>query len=461
MSNKNLKTCDSSELINENMLTETNTPFFFTENPILYQRYLDSFPPKEAYYYFPKGEEIIIPNKKNPEKSLRRIFFNTDFNEHEKKWLIEFNKIIDQHPENKLPEYWNDSYNLKYIYSENCKLEKAYERMINNINHQKKFFPLTFTPKDKVLTIINMGFCYVFGRDHQFRPIVIINTSILIKRIDEFSVDDLIRSGMFIVEFIKNKMFIKGQIENLIMIINFEDTNIISLPDKLKKTLMEINKNFVSILYKTYFIGVNFIIRLILKIVFAFLEKITVKKVVVLDNKKDKRIFENISPNNLEKRFGGEAENIDYEKGNLFPPFMPKNKEFLLKNEDKKNILISEEKYIQMVKDNLIIKESISPFILKKIEEEKEKNKLKNENNSIDENVNDDLNVNNLSCYYEFFNEKSFNNSINSNNNFFDYKNKSIKFKCNNFLNEINNFNNNKKLMNWKLFDNNQIIENK
>ena len=75
MSNKNLKTCDSSELINENMLTETNTPFFFTENPILYQRYLDSFPPKEAYYYFPKGEEIIIPNKKNPEKSLRRIFF--------------------------------------------------------------------------------------------------------------------------------------------------------------------------------------------------------------------------------------------------------------------------------------------------------------------------------------------------------------------------------------------------
>jgi hypothetical protein len=291
------------------MLTETNTPFFFIENPILYQRYLDSFPPKEAYYYFPKGEEIIIPNKKNPEKSLRRIFFNTEFNEHEKKWLIEFNKIIEQHPENKLPDYWNDSYNLKYIYSENCKLQKAYERMINNINHQKNFFPLTFTPKDKVLTIINMGFCYIFGRDHQFRPILIINTGILIKRIDEFSTDDLIRSGMFIIEFIKNKMFINGQIENLLMIINFEDTNLISLPDKLKKTFMEIDKNFVSILYKTYFIGVNFIIKIILKIVFAFLEKATAKKVVVLDNKKDKRILENISPNNLEKRFGGEAEN--------------------------------------------------------------------------------------------------------------------------------------------------------
>ena len=343
MLNKNLKTCDTSELINENLFTETNTPFFFIDNPILYQRYLDSFPPKEAYYYFPKGEEIIIPNKKNPEKSLRRIFFNTEFNDHEKKWLIEFNKIIDQHPENKLPDYWNDSYNLKYIYSENCKLQKAYERMINNINHQKNFFPLTFTPKDKVLTIINMGFCYIFGRDHQFRPILIINTGILIKRIDEFSTDDLIRSGMFIIEFIKNKMFINGQIENLVMIINFEDTNLISLPDKLKKTLMEIDKNFVSILYKTYFIGVNFIIKIILKIVFAFLEKATAKKVVVLDNKKDKRILENISPNNLEKRFGGEAENINYEKGNLFPPFMPKNKEFLLKNEDKKNILITEE----------------------------------------------------------------------------------------------------------------------
>ena len=28
MSNKYLKTSDTSELINENMLTETNTPFF-------------------------------------------------------------------------------------------------------------------------------------------------------------------------------------------------------------------------------------------------------------------------------------------------------------------------------------------------------------------------------------------------------------------------------------------------
>ena len=452
MSNKILKTCDTSELINENMLTETNTPFFFIENPILYQRYLDSFPPKEAYYYFPKGEEIIIPNKKNPEKSLRRIFFNTEFNEHEKKWLIEFNKIIEQHPENKLPDFWNDSYNLKYIYSENCKLQKAYERMINNINHQKNFFPLTFTPKDKALTIINMGFCYIFGRDHQFRPILIINTGILIKRIDEFSTDDMIRSGMFIIEFIKNKMFIKGQIENLLMIINFEDTNIISLPDKLKKTLMELNKNFVSILYKTYFIGVNFIIRLILKIIFAFLDKVTVKKVVVLDNKNDKRILENISPNNLEKRFGGEAENINYEKGNLFPPFMPKNKEFLLKNEDKKNILITEEKYIQMVKKDLIIKESISPFILKKIEEEKEKNELKNEINLIEENVNDDLNINNISCSYEFFDDKS--NNDKSNNNFFNYKNKTIKLKYNNFVNEINDFNNNKKLINWNIFNN-------
>ena len=456
MLNKNLKTCDTSELLNENLFTETNTPFFFIDNPILYQRYLDSFPPKEAYYYFPKGEEIIIPNKKNPEKSLRRIFFNTEFNDHEKKWLIEFNKIIDQHPENKLPDYWNDSYNLKYIYSENCKLQKAYERMINNINHQKNFFPLTFTPKDKVLTIINMGFCYIFGRDHQFRPILIINTGILIKRIDEFSTDDLIRSGMFIIEFIKNKMFINGQIENLVMIINFEDTNLISLPDKLKKTLMEIDKNFVSILYKTYFIGVNFIIKIILKIVFAFLEKATAKKVVVLDNKKDKRILENISPNNLEKRFGGEAENINYEKGNLFPPFMPKNKEFLLKNEDKKNILITEEKYIQMVKNNLIIKESISPFILKKIEEEKEKNNLKNKINLSEENIHDDnLNINNISCNFEFFNDLSDNNNVNNNNKFYNYKFKTIKLKYNNFINEINEFNNNKKLINWNLFSNN------
>jgi hypothetical protein len=65
-----------------NTFIETNTPFFI-ENPILYQRHILSLPPEESYFFFPKGEEIIIPNNKKPEKALRRIFFNTKYTNYE------------------------------------------------------------------------------------------------------------------------------------------------------------------------------------------------------------------------------------------------------------------------------------------------------------------------------------------------------------------------------------------
>ena len=90
-----------------------------------------ALPPKEAYYFFPKGEEIIIPHKKKPEKTLRRIY--TPYTEYEKNKLKEFKRIIKSYPENEklFPDYWNDAWNLMYIYSTDCDIPKAYERMIN------------------------------------------------------------------------------------------------------------------------------------------------------------------------------------------------------------------------------------------------------------------------------------------------------------------------------------------
>ncbi len=83
------------------------------------------------YYYFPKGEEIKIFNNKKLEKSLRRIYTNVPYTEKEQNWLVEFKAIIANHPENKLPDYWNDALNLAFVYSTECQIEKAYKRMID------------------------------------------------------------------------------------------------------------------------------------------------------------------------------------------------------------------------------------------------------------------------------------------------------------------------------------------
>ena len=67
---------------------------YYLKDPILAELHKKCLPPKESYYYFPKGEEIIIINRKKPIKSLRRIFYNSTFNNDEQKWLLELKQQI-------------------------------------------------------------------------------------------------------------------------------------------------------------------------------------------------------------------------------------------------------------------------------------------------------------------------------------------------------------------------------
>jgi hypothetical protein len=344
---------------------------FFLRDPTLLEIFRRSLPPKEAYYYFPKGEEIIIINQKKPHKSLRRIYNNVTFTQKEQEWLLEFKKIISSHPENKIPDFWNDGYNLAYIYSTECKLDKAYQRMLDYFIWYYKNFPMNIQPGDKSLKLLNTGFTYVYGRDHQFRPIIICQPYILQKYEKEYSEADVLNASIFICQYMSNYMLIPGQIENWIMFINLEKTSLFSLPDSMKKVIKTLSDYFIARLYKSYILGMNGFLRLIFKIMCSFLEEVTVQKFVILESKKDPKLFQEINPQNLEERFGGKAENCIYEEENcLFPPRMPSN-EYFKENEDPKEILISEEEYLERYNTGNILPESVSPYIIEKIKREK------------------------------------------------------------------------------------------
>ena len=116
-------------------------PFFITD-PELCEIFKKSLPPKDAYFFFPKDKDVIELHKRKHEKNVRRIYVNVPYLDYEQKWLDEYKKIIDKHPENKLPNFWNDGLNLTFIYSTECKLEKSYQRMIDYFAWYKKSFPL-------------------------------------------------------------------------------------------------------------------------------------------------------------------------------------------------------------------------------------------------------------------------------------------------------------------------------
>ena len=344
---------------------------FFIKDPELFEIFKRGIPPKEAYYFFPKGKDVLEEHNKKPEKNLRRIFINVPFLEIENKWLDKYKEIIAKHPENKLPDYWNDGLNLAYIYATECKLEQSYKRMIEYFKWYKSFFPLNIQPGDKVVQVLNSGFLYAFGRDHQFRPLLICQPYILQNCLKLYSDNDIYNASIFMCQYMVNYMMIPGQIENWIMIVNMDGTSILSIPESVKKLMNALSDYFIARLFRCYILGLNAFLRIIYKIICNFVEKSTVEKVIVLDDKNDKRKDKDINPENIEERFGGKATDLIYDVENaLFPPRMPSNN-FLLDNENPKDILITEEQYIEKYNANEIPLNSESPFILEKLRKEK------------------------------------------------------------------------------------------
>ena len=374
---------------------------YYCKDPKLYEIFKKCLPPKEAYYFFPKPEEILVIDKQKPENSVRRIFTNVPFTDFEKRWLKELQKIIDSNPDEVIPDEWDDGMSLGCIYSALGDIKFAYEIMLDYINWFETTFPMIITPKDKSWELLNNGFLYIYGRDHQFRPIMVCQPYLLQKKMDYFSNSDIVNVCLFVCQFAVNNLLIPGQIENWIMFFNLKGTSLLSLPEPIKQLVQELSDNFNFRLYKCYVLGMSLIMRILYKFVSNFIGQPNEDKIVILDGKKDKHLFDDFNPDNLEKRFGGRAEDLVYEGDNsLFPPRVPTDKIFF-PYENPKNILITEEEYIMKCKKGLIPKQSISPYILDKLNEEQKLIEIKHSDTTINNNKKEEI----------------INNNINNNNN--------------------------------------------
>ena len=389
---------------------------YYLKDPKLYELFQKSLPPKEAYYYFPKGDDVITIDNKNPENSSRKIFTNVQFTSFEKKWLKKFNKIIEEKDDISIPPGWHDGLSLACIYSALGDLEFGYEIMCDYIKWWERTFPMNISPKDKSWKLLNNGFLYIYGRDHQFRPIMVCQPYILQKKMDYFSNTDVVNVCLFVCQYAVNNLLIPGQIENWIMFFNLKGTSLLSLPEPMKLLVQELSDNFNFRLSKCYVLGMSFIMRILYKFVCTFIGQPNEDKIVILSNRKDKHLFDDFTPENLEKRFGGKAEDLIYgENDSLFPPRVPCDNVFF-PWEDKNKILISENEYINKCKNGEIPIESMSPFIQEKliIEEQNKKKHKEEQNKNIIKNETKKYNI--LNTNINIYNP--IKTSINNNNNF-------------------------------------------
>ena len=125
-----------------------------------------------------------------------------------------------------------------------------------------------------------------------------------------------------------------------------------------------------------------------------------------------------IRRDNFEKRFGGDADNLNYCDDNLFPPNMPSSRKFLLDNENPEDLLITKEQYKKIMKE--LPQESLSPYILKE-------NKIEDMIKDIDWEIKDEFVNINFQKYFNSINAYYF-NSFTQDLKEFNEKNQTRKF---------------------------------
>lgn len=313
-----------------------------------FTKYKSAIPPL-AYLYFPPNNYIISFNEKEPKKSQRCIFetnqYESFYMEYEKNELNKFFQSQNINNKNEDIITLPKSDILRFLQATQYNHEKSRNFLINHQKWLNDIFPVKFN--DKINEILNLGFIYVQGRDYCFRPIIVLQIEVFIKNKSKFQFEDWNKAIIYLLEYIKYYMLIPGQIENWVVIVNFENCSLLTLPNEFKMFIQQMQDNYRSRLGKSFIVGLSPLMSFFLKLVISCLEETTQKKIQILD-KKNLLIY--INDIQLEKQFNGKTK----VKEKCFPPEFDYSFEFdygCLPNQILKNYF---EKISQDLKGNLI-----------------------------------------------------------------------------------------------------------
>lgn len=311
-------------------------------------RHLFLKPPLEAYLFIPNDFQIIEVNKDKPQKSLRRIFEgNFEFNQYETTKLNELYKEINKYNSN--PKNIKTHFNinqikkyevLRFLQATSFKINETIKLLIDHLNWKNSKFP-NFQIRLKTLEILNEGFIYVHGRDCQYRPILVVNAGVYMRIKDKYTFDDWENFIIFFMKFLFENTLISGQVENWNIITDVRNVSIYSIPGDFKKIMNLLSFNYRCRLFVNYIFGMSKFLNIVWKLVQVFLDDTAKKKIKFINDSNKDDIFTYINRCQVEKKYGGDAED---KKGEFFPGFMP-SKKFLLNSQDKDKYLVSKENY--------------------------------------------------------------------------------------------------------------------
>ena len=410
--------------------------------------------PKESYYFFPSESDCVVYNPAYPTKILRLIFEKQnkeDYLPYEKEMFEKFEEYFETNLKSifKLPSDWPESETRKCLQASLYNMEKTFEKMKAEINYEIPNLP--FTDFEEILS---RKFLYVHGLDINYRPILITNAKVFMDLIDKYPIENFITAIDKMIIYLKDHFFIKGQVENWVMIADLNGVSIWSPPIKMIKIFDFLQVKYLCRLKSLYIYGMGYVLSFCWKIVKKLIDERTAEKFNFINSKNDidEYVLKTIHPSQLEKKYGGEADDLDEVVD--FPIILPSN---IYQYDYNRSNIITEEEYIRKAKNNELCE--ISPYLKGEINN----NSNLKSNSKIIKNINKEpIIYNNI----EFYECESFDDSYHQNNldNIIFFDTNEAKFDDNNndlksnktnatdFNTETNNIknNNNKNISKFK-----------
>ncbi len=314
--------------------------------------------PREAYFFIPSLDNQLIYYPSDPKKSLRLIFDKKDPNEylpHEIEYYDNFNKYFEENSI-ELPEDWTESETRKCLQASNFDFKKTILKMKSCIE-----YPVPIMDFNNIRDILSSGFIYMHGLDCNYRPILCVVVSNFVKIMDIYPIENFIFTIYTFTNYLCKHIFIPGQVENWVMFADMSDVSFWKPPTKILKIFDFLQNKYLCRLSSLYIYGMNYVLNMCWKIVKKLIDERTAQKFNFISGEDDIKnlVLTKIHPSQLEKRFGGEAENISDEIE--FPFILPSN---IYQIDDRnKSQIISEKKYIEMAMNNKLV--TISPYLIK------------------------------------------------------------------------------------------------
>lgn len=274
--------------------------------------------PLEAYRYWPKSNYIYTGTDKS---IVRYIFYKIDFTNYELDQLKLFKKFINQkEPDLQLPSFFVDQELLRILLGCKFCLKKSFGGLLNAIKWRSENLALSYNSLFPLCKdILNSGVMYLHGRDHRFRPLLVLNVAKL--DLVKNNVYDYCNLLCFLLEFAIQKLMLPGQVENWVVITDLNNQGLSDLPIRSLGSIIKIlQDNFRCRMIVNYVVNAPSSIYFMWSIIKKFVEEHTIKKIRIMKEGVPTEMSTHFAKSQYEKKYGGTSPDLEVYWPPCFPP---------------------------------------------------------------------------------------------------------------------------------------------